>query len=258
MICQNCQAQNQPGTNYCRRCGIALTGRRRSKWIPVVVWFLSLGVLLWGTFFHAVSVINDRPSKPPIDEEKKIPPERDKKEEKRIEERNDQGEPIGFIIKPLSKSHVWVESSETEIEGIGDISKPDGGKRLSSELQDELRNAKELIVVGTADIRPGRDGLSENQRAGGRTRTLEQASGKIRGSESNVIAWNLGKWVGHPSFNIEFEDQRRVIFIELIRPNPRAEFESALRRALIKHENEYPIFKQLRLGYSKSDVFDIR
>ncbi|MBK8809697.1 MAG: hypothetical protein IPN69_03080 [Acidobacteria bacterium] len=160
-----------------------------------------------------------------------------------------------FDIYVLDKKYVWETGSESVVEGLGDLSQKNKWKTAFSErLQELLKNANEIIVVGTADIRSATE--RENARAGNRSRTLLNVVTEIRGNGQTAFNWNLGQWKG--SRKVSFEDQRRLIFIEVVRRSAGADLKEGVRKALEEHQTAQPIFTDLLYSYSKSNAFEIR
>ena len=160
-----------------------------------------------------------------------------------------------FDIYVLDKKYVWATGSETVVEGLGDLSQKDKWKTAFSEkLRELLKNANEIIVVGTADIRNNTE--RENARAANRSRNLLNVVTEIRGNGQTAFNWNLGQWKG--SSNVPFEEQRRLVFIEVVRRSAGADLKEGVRKALEEHQAEQPIFTDLLTSYSKSKDFEIR
>jgi hypothetical protein len=163
------------------------------------------------------------------------------------------GETGTFSIFLLSKRYVWVTGSKTEVEGLGDIAKK-GKSAFSPELQESIRQAPEVIVVGTADVR--NEVKSENARAGDRSRTLFGVVSKIKGNEYSVFNWNLGQWRG--SSDIPLAEQRRIILIKVLSRTKGMNLQYGVRQTLEEHKTTQPIFGQMLNDYSKSREIDMR
>lgn len=256
--CFKCDNKNPSGNYYCLKCGKRLpTFFERWHKLILGLWVVAIGFLLFMLPEYEPQLTNaGGKTKPTQSQQKKeLPPEIDPNAVYRSEITMPDGSTGIFDIYLLDKRYVWATGSETIIEGLGDLSVKGAWKSLFSEqLQNLIKNANEILVVGTADIRNKTE--RENARAGNRSRTLLSVVTDIRENGQTAFNWNLGQWKGATS--IPFEDQRRVIFIEIVRRSAGMELKDGVRRALEENQAAQPIFRDMLNSYTKSDDFEIR
>lgn len=257
--CSNCNNNNPLGNSYCLKCGAKLpTFFERWHRLFLMLWMIVSGFLLFiipEPEKQTAKVEDGRPKATPSPPKKGLPPEVDPNAFYRSEVTMPDGLTGIFDIYILDKKYVWKTGSETIVKGLGDLSQKDRWKTaLSDDLQTLIKNASEIIVVGTADIRSNTE--RENARAGNRSRTLLNIVTEIRGNGQTAFNWNLGQWKGKRS--VPFEDQRRVIFIEVVKRSEGLKFKDGVRAALKNYQAAQPIFEEMLTSYSKSDDLDIR
>lgn len=256
--CSKCSSDNPRENSYCARCGTRLrTFFEKWHWLFLAIWVFGVGSFLFmlPDSETQLTTAEVNPKTVSFPQEKKLPPEVDPKGVYHSEITMPDGSTGIFDIYLLDKKYVWKTGSETVIDGLGDFSVKDHWQTaFTKPLQELIKNAREIIVVGTADIRNEKE--RENARAGNRSRTLLNVVTEMRGNGQSAFNWNLGQWKG--STNVPFEDQRRVIFIEIVSRSKGLDLKEGVRLALEMNQAEQPIFKDLLDSYSKSEDFEIR
>lgn len=160
--CPFCNKNNPLRYSYCLDCGRKLPFFARWHRLILMLCLAVVGFLLFimPEPEKQIAKVNDGnpPETTPIPApEKELPPEVEAIH--RSEVTMSDGSTGVFDIYVLDKQHVWKTGSETEIEGLGDLSIKDKWKSAFSEsLIEQIKNAREIIVVGTADIRSSGDG----------------------------------------------------------------------------------------------------
>lgn len=256
--CSNCYNQNPSGYSYCSRCGKILpTFFERWHRLFLAFWVIAIGFLLFilPAPEKQITTAKEEPKEISLVPRKHLPPEIDPDAVYHSEITMPDGSTGVFDIYLLDKRYVWKTGSETVIEGLGDLSTKDKWKTaFSPQLRELIKNANEIVVIGTADIRNNAE--RENARAGSRSRTLLDVVTEVREKGQSSFNWNLGQWKG--STSVPFEDQRRVIFIEVVRRSKGMDLRDGVRRALEENQTAQPIFRDLLNSYTKSDEFEIR
>ena len=258
ITCSNCNYNQNPyKNNFCLGCGKKLpTVFERWHRLILILWVIVVGILLFNIPERLPQLVRgkDNVSNVP-NTAKELPPELDPNGVYHSEVTLADGSTGVFDIYLLDKRYVWQTGSETVVEGLGDLSDKNKWKTAFSEkLQELLRTANEIVVVGTADIRNATE--RENARAANRSRNLLNVVTDIRGNGQTAFNWNLGQWKG--SSSVPFEEQRRLIFIEVVRRSAGADLKEGVRKALEAHQAEQPIFTDLLSSYSKSNDFEIK
>jgi hypothetical protein len=164
-----------------------------------------------------------------------------------------------FDILLLSKQYVWVSGSTTLIKNLGDITSK-GKPPFSAQLSQRILNVPEVIVIGTADEAPiaVRNNPREVQRADDRSTTLYQVVSRMKDeNEQAVFKTNFGQWVGAAHEQISYDDQRRIIIVEVRNRSRNLPMNVGLRQALEQYQNAQRIFHHLLNNYSKSRDFEV-
>lgn len=260
--CHNCNYRNPASNDYCFSCGIELpTWFERLHRAFLAVWVILIGLLLFLipdalNQSNEVKISNLVATPAPL--KNTLPVEVDPNAVYHVEVAMPDGSSGVFDIYILDKKYVWQTGSETIIEGLGNMSIKDRWKSAFSEsLQELIKKAPEIVVVGTADVRSGAGGEQrEVSRAGRRSRTLLQVVTDIRGNGQTAFNLNLGQWKG--SVDVPFEDQRRIILIGIARRSDNLILKDGLRAAFEKEQTRQPIFNDMLSSYSKSGDFEIR
>jgi hypothetical protein len=263
--CPKCYQQNSFKYSYCLQCGEKLPSFFNGSHVVTLAltWVIAISIVAFFSLPEkqiaktkkttSTPIPTITPTTTPTPEE--LPPEINPDETYKVQVAMPDGSTANFGIYLLSKGYVWVKESETTVKGLGNLSKGRWITALSPELQEKIRKCPEIIVVGTADIR-NKDLKRENDRAGNRSRTLYEVVTGIRGSEQTAYNWNLGQW--NDSKKDDYDDQRRVIFIEVSNRTRGFDIKQGVRMALEKFQYDQPIFKDMLNSYSKSKEFDIK
>lgn len=237
---------------------------RQQKAFLLALWLVVTAVLLWATLGRddePVEAAVPQPTATPAparDQPEAAPPDVEKVYRTRLT--GPDGEVLGdFDIVLLSKRYAWVPGSRTLVKGLGDISR-DGAGALSPQLRARIAAAPEVIGIGTADQRPlkAKNQSAEERRAADRSSTLSDLATKLRGGdEQSVFRVNFGQWSGPVLGDDSYDDQRRVIIVEVRNRSPKLDMAVGLRRALEEHQAEQRIFFHLLNYYSLSGNFEV-
>jgi hypothetical protein len=185
-----------------------------------------------------------------------LPPEVDPKGVYTLKITEHDGSTGTFEISLLSKQHVWVQGSETNVERLGNISVKNGELKFSETLRQAIEASPEVIVVGTADV-VGKDRQREDERATARSRTLFDVVTKIRGGdEQSSYQLPLGQWRGPES--VSPGDQRRIIIVRVLSRTRGMSLTDGVRKTLEYYQEDQPIFKDILNNYSKSHEMQVR
>lgn len=162
-----------------------------------------------------------------------------------------------FDIVLLTKQHVWFTGSTRLVKGLGDITGK-GKTPFSPRLNQRILDAPEVIVIGTADAVPTavRNNPREVRRADDRSTTLYQVVSKMK-DEQAVFKTNFGQWAGGTDEQISYDDQRRIIIVEVRHRSKNLPLNEGLRQALEQYQSTQRIFYHLLNNYSKSKSFEV-
>ena len=164
-----------------------------------------------------------------------------------------------FDIMLLSKQYVWVSGSIRLVKNLGDIIAK-GKTAFSPQLTQKIIDAPEVIVIGTADETPTtvKNNPREVRRADDRSTTLYQVVLGIKDeNEQAVFKTNFGQWTNETNEGVSYDDQRRIIIVEVRNRSKNLSLNEGLRRALEEYQNIQPIFRHLLNNYSRSGNFEV-
>lgn len=228
-----------------------------------IIWAVVTLVLVWFTLQRSSPVKADYI--PDVNEPERVtssvpavPPDVEKVYHTEIKDH--AGKVLGiFDILLLSKRHVWVSGSIRLVKNLGDIT----GKNktpFSLQLNEKIINAPEVIVIGTADEAPLaiKNNPLEVRRADDRSNTLYQVVLKMKDeNEQAVFKTNFGQWTSTANEAVSYDDQRRIIIVEVRNRSTKLPLNEGLRQALEQYQHAQPIFFHLLNNYSKSRDFEV-
>jgi hypothetical protein len=263
--CPKCRQQNSSKYRFCLQCGEELPSFfKEAHFVTLsVCWAIAFAILIYFSTPEKQVITTAQPTPTPIPQvtatptPNSLPPEINPEEAYHTEVELPDGSTGIFDIYMLNKEFVWLTGSHSILETEINLSRPEIWKTaFSTQLQEKIKKAKEIIVVGTADVRGQPTG--QNSLAGSRSRTLLKVVSSIRGSgrQQTAFTFNLGQWKGDT--DVALEDQRRVIFIEIDKRSAGLDLRVGVREALKKFQGAQPIFRDMLTSYTKSENFDIR
>jgi len=162
-----------------------------------------------------------------------------------------------FRVNVIGKGYTWKEVSTTEITNIGNVLEK-GINSFTPSLQDQIREADEVLAMGTADFRY-KDIEREADRASDRVNNIARSILiPLKSNNEEVVhTLNLGKWMGCENENPSYTDQRRIVIVQMWNRNPSKELKVELRKALEKmlKDKDSSIIRQVLNCYAKSHNF---
>jgi hypothetical protein len=160
-------------------------------------------------------------------------------EKAELKGRDSQGRTADLIVHVLSQEYNWALASSTMVQHLGKDQDPDVIRKhlKQSGLERQMRIATDIIAVGTASC----EGSIEEERERARARAdrlliwLRESMPGFDDMEQRPDLWrlNLGKYRGEcDSDGSSRIQQRRIIFLTVVKKDPGIDLEGALRNAI--------------------------
>lgn len=244
------------------------TKQRKRKVVPLLLFLvgLCLLIIIWWFYPQGTPQQAKNVEPTPTASASPVPLPSGVKEGGKVSGKDAHNRTAEFQIWMLNDLLSFRQGSSTQLEG-GDIQDPSKGKKLLPPgLQQAIKAAPTVIVVGTSDFTvinnkrgktPEQLLLIEESRAGARSKNMAKVIAEIKdGTTENIRVMNAGKWMAENSSTL-LDDQRRAILIGATPLDEGVDLKEAFRDAL-ERESSRATYADLLYRYSKSKDFDIR